>query len=96
MNDGIKRFWSRLRIGIAALVILNVAAIFWIRGEVLDFFGDELESLRLFDTTTQRTTWFQPDRSIYQFAHIYLNTGRRDAGGDLVLDTPPLAGHEFP
>ena len=32
-------------------------------------------------TTTQRTTWFQPDRSIYQFAHIYLNTGRRDAGG---------------
>ena len=40
-------------------------------------------------TTTQRTTRFQPDRSIHQFAHIYLNTGRRGAGGlpEFVFET---------
>ena len=31
-------------------------------------------------TTTLRTTRFQPDRTIHQFAYNFLNTGRRDAG----------------
>jgi len=32
-------------------------------------------------TTTLRTTRFHPDRSIHKYAHIYLNSGQRDAGG---------------
>ena len=32
-------------------------------------------------TTTARTARFQPDREIHKFAHFYLNTGRKDAGG---------------
>ncbi len=32
-------------------------------------------------TTTSKTTRFQPDRSIHKFVHVFLNSGRRDAGG---------------
>ncbi|HCK52802.1 MAG TPA: hypothetical protein DIC23_06260 [Planctomycetaceae bacterium] len=32
-------------------------------------------------TTTSKTTRFQSDRSIHKFAHVFLNSGRRDAGG---------------
>ena len=40
-------------------------------------------------TTTRRTTRFHPDPSIHKYAHIFLNTGKRDAGGmpEFVLDS---------
>ena len=49
-------------------------------------------------TTTSKTTRFQPDKSIHKFVHVYLNSGRRDAGGmpEFVFDRkfplPPIRG----
>ena len=32
-------------------------------------------------TTTSKTTRFQSDKNIHKYVHVFLNSGRRDAGG---------------
>ena len=47
--------------------------------DVVDLNKDGLPDLLY--STTKRTARFQPDRTIHHYGHVYLNTGKRDAGG---------------